>query len=347
MDLTATGAPIGIADKEMHNTPRTRGICYHVAMSLPLTQSESWVAMLKKAGQSVRMVEVAGHHILTVRRPLPGGLSIVSVPQGPYVHDAADIAPAVNALVVDIQERDPRCIALRIEPRVESGEVGVVSDAMVSLGAKRIAHVHPVVSRFLDLTEAEEIVLQQMHEKTRYNIRLAEKKGVVVADETNTNGIHVFLQLTHIMSERQRIRHHADEYYRTMVEVLSQDPKFNMKVFVARFQNQPLAAAIYAECDGVGIYLHGASSDEYRNLMAPHAVQWTMIRHAKNTGMRQYDFFGENPADQSHFAYRASWEGITRFKAGFGGETVEYPGTFVLPLRPVLYKLYAAVKRLR
>jgi lipid II:glycine glycyltransferase (peptidoglycan interpeptide bridge formation enzyme) len=90
-------------------------------------------------------------------------------------------------------------------------------------------------------------------------------------------------------------------------------------------------------------YLHGASSRERRELMAPHLLHWTAMMDAKSWGFRTYDFWGVAPEGvEGH-----SWAGITRFKRGFGGKYVAYPGTYDVPVDRFWYGLYAATQKLR
>jgi lipid II:glycine glycyltransferase (peptidoglycan interpeptide bridge formation enzyme) len=102
-----------------------------------------------------------------------------------------------------------------------------------------------------------------------------------------------------------------------------------------------LAAILVNSFGQTATYVHGASDNRYRELMAPHLLQFRAIDAAQKSGLRYYDFWGIHP-DPNH-----AWAGFTRFKRGFSGNEVEYIGTLELPTRPLLYKLYRLISRLR
>ena len=102
---------------------------------------------------------------------------------------------------------------------------------------------------------------------------------------------------------------------------------------------KPLAANLEICFGDTVTYLHGASSSTSRESMAPYALHWAAMCEAKREGYRYYDFWGCNPSDPKSFYYKPSWQGITRFKQGWGGELVDLIGTYDLPINKFLYKL--------
>ena len=114
--------------------------------------------------------------------------------------------------------------------------------------------------------------------------------------------------------------------------------KLYLKLFLAEYQKEIIAGGIFAFFGQAVTYLHGASANQYRNVMAPHLLQWHLISLAKKLGYRHYDFFGIN---------EVKWPGVTRFKKGFGGRVVEYPGTFDLIFQPAWYNFYKTGRRIR
>ena len=113
---------------------------------------------------------------------------------------------------------------------------------------------------------------------------------------------------------------------------------------VGTFFRQPLVAGIVVDFGDTRTYLHGASSNEHREMMAPTFLHWEIMRDAKARGMRFYDWWGIAP-DGS--AMDHPWTGITRFKTGFPGERISSPGTYDIVLRPITYKMYNALRRVR
>ncbi|HOX60988.1 MAG TPA: peptidoglycan bridge formation glycyltransferase FemA/FemB family protein [Candidatus Magasanikbacteria bacterium] len=214
-------------------------------------------------------------------------------------------------------------------------------------GAVSIPNRQPKQTLVLALDQGEDDLLAGMHEKTRYNIRLAARKGVVVREEKNAE---IFCHLNEMTTKRDGFRSHGRGYYREMLAV----PE--VKMFVAEYGGRPLAAIIGIFSEDTFTYLHGASSDLERNLMAPYLVQWSAMKALRDLGVRKYDFWGVSPrvgeGDPQGvcfhgFCYSShhKWAGVTRFKAGFGGEYIEYPEAREVILDRKKYKLFALLKK--
>lgn len=263
-----------------------------------------------------------------VRLPLPFGLSYWYAPRGP-----------VGELPL---ERDPdvaRGVFVRMEPQ-----------AVPSRPAVKVDDVQPGQTLVVDLTQPEEAILAAMHEKWRYNARLAERKGVRVfmAGRDDASALDVFWDLLQETTERDGFRAHGKGHYRGILDALSGDPATDAaerpvaRLVFAEHDGRVLAANFMVYFGGTATYLHGASSRTRRDVMAPQLLHWTAMREAKAWGFREYDFWGVAPeGSEGH-----SWAGITRFKRGFGGRYVAYPGTFDLPTDRFRYTLYALAKRL-
>ena len=197
-----------------------------------------------------------------------------------------------------------------------------------------VSNRQPSQTLLLDLSKTENDLLAAMHEKTRYNIRLAERKGVVVSFENDTA---VFSNLLKQTTPRDEFSPHQNTHYKLLLQNLVSGA-CQAKLMVARYENKPLAAMIIICFGNTVTYLHGASSNEQRAVMAPHLLQWRAIQDAKRHGFGWYDFWG---IDEQR------WPGVTRFKLGFGGERESYPDAFDLPLRPFWYKMYRLGKTMR
>jgi lipid II:glycine glycyltransferase (peptidoglycan interpeptide bridge formation enzyme) len=164
-------------------------------------------------------------------------------------------------------------------------------------------------------------------------------------------------------SERKGIKHHPKEYYKKQLELNPPQPSFTKGgdssllerevrrdfesiLFVAEYENKVIAANIVVIHGKKGIYLHGATDNNFRNVMAPHLLQWEQIKYAKSQGCAEYDFWGivnEHTKDKRG----PSWEGFTRFKKGFGGREVNYVGYFDYPLNKNWYVLYRLIQGFR
>lgn len=223
--------------------------------------------------------------------------------------------------------------------------------------------VYPIVNRqpqhtlIIDLQKSAEGLLSAMHPKTRYNIHLAEKKGVSVSLEKNAG---VFWKLNVETTSRDAFKSHDKVYYERM---LSSPLSYQLTAYLG---DTPIASNIFINHGGTFTYLHGASSNTARNLMAPYLLQWEGIKMAKQLGCKYYDFWGvaplvgDNSGDKRdtgdtiapttcfhNYCWDVThpWTGVTRFKAGFSGETKTYPQAQEIIFQPVIYKLYKLAKR--
>ncbi len=194
---------------------------------------------------------------------------------------------------------------------------------------------NPVVTVISDLQKMEEESLALMHEKTRYNIRVAAKHGVTARIGTQKD-FAAFLLLMQETAARDSFLPHDEAYLRATYESLA--PSGMARLRVAEHEGKILASSMEIAYGDMVTYLHGASSSEKRNVKAPYALHWEAMRAARAEGFRFYDWWGCNPDRVSHFSYKPSWEGITRFKLGWGGRRMEWAGTWDLPLNRVLYR---------
>lgn len=199
--------------------------------------------------------------------------------------------------------------------------------------------VQPQDTLVLDLSQSEKKLSANMKPKTRYNIRLAEKHSIKVRESNNLADVDIFWTLAQETAKRDRFSYHPKIYYRKMLENL-RGKELEAQLLIAEHQGEPAAAIIVLFHKESAIYLHGASSYRHRALMAPYLLQWTAIKIAKKRKCKFYDFWGIAPeGDESRH-----WAGITRFKKGFGGIELHYPGCFELPIQKGWYRIYRYLK---
>lgn len=195
---------------------------------------------------------------------------------------------------------------------------------------KKSTTIQPQRTIILDITKSEQELLNQMHQKTRYNIKLADKKGVVIKKGTKKD-IEKFWLLLNDTVKRDGFCGHIRKYYEKMLDI----PR--AELFIAEFKGKIIAANIVLFYNKQAIYLHGASDYNYRNLMAPHLLQWEQIKEAKKRGYSEYDFWGID---------EKKWPGVTRFKKGFGGREVSYIGAYDLIFNKFWYGFYKIARSL-
>lgn len=221
-------------------------------------------------------------------------------------------------------------------PQEELGNCPTSFSRKTSVCLKKTTDLQPAKTLMLSLLKSEADILQEMHQKTRYNLRLAEKKGVKIFESENREEDFLeFWRLMKLTGKRDVFGIHGENHYRNL---LKDDFKENIKLFFAEYKGQKIAAAICLFFDKRVTYLHGASDDSFRNLMAPHLLQFQIIKKAKEENYLVYDFFGID---------EKKWPGVTRFKKGFGGFEYEYAGTFDFIYHPFIYFLYNLLRKSR
>lgn len=206
----------------------------------------------------------------------------------------------------------------------------------LGLGVKKAPHdMQPRQVFKIDISKDENGLMSEMKPKTRYNIRLAKKKGVKI--KKGKKYIDDFLRLVKLTSERQGIVSHPDNYYRKMIEI----PE--VELYAAEHEEKIIAANIVSFYRETATYLHGASDNDYRNVMAPFLLQWQTILDAREKNCKFYDFGGVKTDSNDN-----SWAGITRFKLGFSKNTkqLDLMGSYDIVISPLRYSMYRFLQRL-
>lgn len=201
----------------------------------------------------------------------------------------------------------------------------------------RVPALNPSSTRRIDLAKPTDALRAEMHHKTRYNIRVAERKGVAVRVSRSPEDVERFLTLLAETASRREFTPQSAGYLRDMARMLSERDLLRLRI--AEVNGGMRAGSMEIAYGDTVTYLHGASAGEERESMAPYALHWDAIVTAKREGFRWYDFWGENPPVPAMPDWKASWQGITRFKSGWGGAHVDLAGTWDLPQRPRLYAL--------
>lgn len=292
-------------------------------------QSWQWGEFQRKLGRRVWRFKIEREDTLValgqaIEYGLPFGFKYIYLPRGPLTTAVAENHAADFTAV--FQKRIKALSSKAVFVRVESTNF----DFSDIPGFARTRSVQPNVTSVINLKNDAEHLLESMHQKTRYNIRLAEKHGVGIR-KMQESEFGKFWELMGQTAERDRFRAHPRSYYETMIRELDM-----CEVWFAEYQGKVLAANLMVFWGDTAVYVHGASSGEFRNVMAPYLLHWEMIKRGRERGYRYYDFWGIAPADQPNHP----WAGITRFKKGFGGAEVKYPGTFDFPMKKLWYWAY-------
>ena len=201
-------------------------------------------------------------------------------------------------------------------------------------------NIQPRRTILVSLNGDEERILSRMKQKTRYNIRLALKKGVVVKRLTDLN---LFYNLAEVTSTRDDFPIHSRAYYQKAYEIFH--PRGMCEMFLADYQGEPLAALVVFAKGKRAWYFYGASSNMHRERMPTYLLQWEAMRWAKSIGCTEYDLWGVPDEDESelekNFTSRTDnlW-GVYRFKRGFGGKVYRAVPSWDRIYKPFLYNIY-------
>jgi lipid II:glycine glycyltransferase (peptidoglycan interpeptide bridge formation enzyme) len=235
-----------------------------------------------------------------------------------------------------------RAIFVKFEPNVVVNPKSPASRKMKELGLRPGKEIFTPYTFQVDLDKSDDELLAQMKSKTRYNIRLAERKGVTVKQDNSEKAFAIFQQLTEETTHRQKFFAHDRRYRKLMWQTLRQAGIARM--LVARYQQEILAIWILFFFNRVGYYPYGASSTKHRQLMASNLLAWRAMQLARKQGCQQFDFWGSLGPDPDQ---ADPWFGFHRFKAGYGGELVQLVGTWDLVINPWLYPIYQQADQLR
>jgi peptidoglycan pentaglycine glycine transferase (the first glycine) len=283
-------------------------------MGKSFLQSKSWLDFQKSLGRTVWQIEGA----LVIKCELRIGKSYLYSPyceskffSASFLKEIKEIAKKENA------------IFFKAEP------INFFGASLQDYGFIKAHNIQPQKTIVLDITKSEQELLDKMHYKTRYNIGLAEKKGIKARKDRKA--FEEFWKLMEQTTKRDGFRSHPKKYYEKLLEIPG------VELFIADYNEEAIVANIVVFYEKTAIYLHGASDYEHRNLMAAPLLQWEQIREAKRRGCIEYDFWGID---------ETKWPGVTRFKKGFSGREIVYPGAYDLIFQPFWYKVYKIARKI-
>jgi len=290
---------------------------------------------------------VAGTQLLF--RHLPLGLwTTAYIPRGPMLAHAFSQDPAAPLLMQATHKacRQHRAVSLKMEPEWTEGKPA--HDWLQSQGLKPSRQtVQPRRSVQVDLRLDEDDILAQMKAKTRYNIRLAQRKGIVVRQGT-AEDLPTFHKLLKVTGERADFGVHTLDYYAQVWSLFhTQD---SVALFLAQYMDKVLAAILVIPWGRTAYYMYGASSDEERQRMPTYLLQWDAMCWAKSRDCQVYDLWGIPDVDESEVGddvetaeasgiLSRGMGGLYRFKRGFGGSEVRYVGAYDAVYSGLLYRL--------
>ena len=325
----------------------------------PLLQTAEWakvkekygwrpipVEWMNEQGLTVAMASVLKRQVAIKGIRLP--LSILYIPKGPVlVWENGQLAEMALADVKKLAIKE-NAIFVKVDPDIitdtfnNDGKTVDESshqflDSRYRLGddwnfsPDQIQYRNTIT---IDLTKDEDTLLAEMKQKTRYNIRLAERKEVVVR-EGNHDDFHMLYRMYAETSLRDGFVIRHEKYYMDVWRFFSDQGM--LTPLIAEFEGKPLAGLMLFHFGRTAYYIYGMSTNEHRNLMPTYLLQWVAIQTAKRIGCTVYDLWGApNNIDESD----PMW-GVYRFKIGLGGQTVCTAGAYDCIVKPFWYFIYA------
>jgi peptidoglycan pentaglycine glycine transferase (the first glycine) len=312
-----------------------------------ILQTGEWGELKSAFGwEPVRLVLDDGPGVQVLFRRLPLGLTLAYMPKPMFSDQLLALSSVEGSVIseqfwaeVDALCKKRRAVFLKIEPDSWKNETASIDASHIAL---RISthNIQPPRTIIVDLTSTEDDILARMKQKTRYNIRLAARKGVIVRPWDDLPAFHQMMLVT---GGRDDFSVHSLAYYRRVYELFH--PTGMAELLVAEYGEKPLAALMVFVHGERAWYMYGASNNEERNRMPTYLLQWEAMRWARSKGAVEYDLWGVPDEDEetleAHFTERGDglW-GVYRFKRGFGGEVKRAVKAMDRVYNPLMYKLY-------
>ncbi|MDD2568645.1 MAG: peptidoglycan bridge formation glycyltransferase FemA/FemB family protein [Clostridia bacterium] len=279
-----------------------------------------------------------------LKRRLPAGMgAIFYSPRGPVI-DAENLA-AWDVLTQKVKElaHTNKVVFWKSDPDVDiDTELGTTwQKTLQAYGFKAVDKgegfegVQPRYVFRLDIHNDLETLLAACHQKTRYNIRLAAKKGVKIVRNPGREALPIFYKILVETATRDRFLIRPYSYFEGFYDNLK--PAGQAELFMAYLDDEPISGTLAFKMGNKAWYIYGASSNKHRNYMPNYLIQWSMIEWAKENNCTMYDFRGV-PGDvgKDHPLY-----GLVKFKRGFGGKYTCFIGEYDLVYRPFMNKIYS------
>jgi len=299
-------------------------------------QTKDWAEFQDHVGHKTYPLNSGNIKAFAIKHKMPFGKNYLYIPHGPLFdleHIRSGLRDEVNTFLQQLRSlaKSQDSIFVKIEP-----ESDVVMELIYRRGFKKSQkHVQPQRTVVVDLKKREEELAAGMHHKTRYNFKLASKKGL---NFQQSDDVDAFWKLLKKTSKEDNFNTHKKEYYEKIINFFKEGRDIKTKLVLVSDGDKPIAGAILLIHDNTVYYLHGAMDRDYKNLMAPYLMHWEIIMWAKTRGYEYYDFWGIDAQ---------KWPGVTRFKLGWGGRVIEYPGSFDLPISYFWYFMYRIARKVR
>jgi len=320
-----------------------------ICVDTPFTQASFYGDWQKSLGRKTRRFlvysdkEIVAYFQL-IKYPLLLGKSYFYIPYGPVTKDfSKEFFGSIKKELTRIA-KDDNVVFVRLDftPQIAND---VLSDFFTEapLYTYHSAYFQPRLEWFLELEKSEDEFLKEMHEKTRYSIRLAERKGITAEIITKDfeKYFETFYTLMAGTAKRNGFSLHPKNYYENIFQNLSKTE--NNYLSIARYDQKILAIDLVIVFGKIANYVFGGSSDEERNRMPTYLAQWKAICYAKQLNCNNYNFGAISIENKIY----KGWDGLTIFKKKFGGKEIKHSDFFDVVVNSFWYRLYNFRKRIK
>jgi len=275
-------------------------------------QSYEWAEFQKKCGKKAFRFKVDGLQAVLIKEKFS-----FYIPYGPVVTDK-DALPRLFA------QAKNDCAFLRIEPYIN------LDFDFKHFSTRRS---QPQKTLILDLKKSEQEILAGFQKTARYNVGLAQRRGVKVLIKNEYNP--EFYRILKLTAKRDNFKPFNESHYKNLFDVKSDD--FNVKMFLGEFEEKIIAAYILVVFGNRATALHGSFNTDYKKLKPANLLTWERIKYAKERGCKIFDFWGID---------KKRWPGFTEFKKSFGGKEFEYPKGVEVVFNPLKYQAYRILRKI-
>lgn len=324
---------------------------YNAVVTHPL-QSFEWGEFREKTGVTVirrgliQKGKIVDGFTLTIHKVPKTKLTIGYLPKG--ILPRKEILDEIKRV-----GKDAHCIFIQFEPNLTHDKLSQWKSATKSFSFTN--SFHPLFTKYtfvLPLSLPEDELLKNFHPKTRYNIKIAMKRKVRIIEDDSENAFKEYLKLTNETTTRQKFYAHTPSYHTKMWETLKTNSQKGLTAHLLKavYRDEEskkeviLATWILFVFHDTLYYPYGASSSEFRNVMASNLIMWEAIRFGKKQGLKYFDMWGALGNDPDP---KDPWFGFHKFKEGYGAMRTEFIGSFDLVINPALYQVYKVADKAR
>lgn len=303
-------------------------------------QSRYWQSFQEALGHQTLYLDGEGYSCLAIKRRTKLGDYLLA-PYGP----SADNQDCLSRALVELKQagKDAGAIWVRVEPRCDELELTQIEKVIRAAGGKKAArNFNPAATRLIDLSGPPEQIFAGVSATNRSLIRRNdENQEITFATSTNPADVGLFNEMIKIVESRNKVHFYSADYYAKQAEILM--PAGAMYLEFAYLAGKAVGSIVIHQLEGLASYTYAASLPEARDKNVSALLAWQAIKNAKARGASQFDLFGVAP---SNAAPNHPWQGFSAFKAKFGGQVIEFAGTWDLPISP-RYNLYRLAKKLK